>query len=236
MSHIGFAGEAPDPGLGQIRRRCRLLLLLEASERAGIAPLSSARLHAFAYLADVLSPVWGLAPFDGKVYRSENGPHYTDLQEELDHLVAVGIVQVSNLHYLSREGYGSRIGGSYALKFESAHLPELLGKLGTRDLDDAVDKSDRKIHEFFVELAGALATLPDEEIDVAASVDVTYRTQGQLHSVVDYADWAQDAWMANPTWRVAEQFLDFLPTDSQMSPGEKLYLYAVYLRQVIHAA
>ena len=217
-------------------RRCRLLLLLEAAERAGIAPLSSARLHAFAYLADVLSPVWDLVPFDGKVYRSEYGPHYPDLQEELDHLVAIGLVQVSDLHYVSRNGYGSRTAGFYALNFSSEHLSTLLGKLGSRNPHDAVDESDRHLHEFLVELAGALATLPDNEIDVAASLDVTYRTREQLHSVVDYAEWAEDTWVANPTWRVAEHFIDFLPKDSHMSPGEKLYLYAIYLGRAMHAA
>ena len=225
-----------DSGLGQTKRRCRLLLLLEAAERAGIAPLSSARLHAFAYLADVLSPVWNLLPFDGKVYKSEDSPHYTDLQEELDHLVAIGLVQVKELQYVARSGYGSRITGFYALNFFSEHLTLLLGKLGARDPDDAVDQGDRNLHEFFVELAGALATLPDDEIDIAASVDVTYRTQGNLHSIVDYADWSHDTWMANPTWRVAERFTDFLPGDSQMSPGEKLYLYAIYLSRAINAA
>lgn len=57
----------------QVRRRARLLLLLDAAERAGITPLASARLHAFAYLADVLSPVWDLVAFDGKIYKSEGG-------------------------------------------------------------------------------------------------------------------------------------------------------------------
>ena len=237
MSNSASSSSASaESGLHRTKRRCRLLLLLEAAERAGITPLRSARLHAFAYLADVLSPVWELVPFDGKVYKSEGGPHYPDLQEELDHLVAVGVVQVSDLHYVSKSGYGSRVAGSYALNFNSERIPMLLTKLGARDPDDAIDKADRSLHEFFVELAGALATLPDDEIDVAASFDVTYRTQAQLYSVVDYSEWTDDTWLANPTWRVAQHFIDFLPGDSKMSPGEKLYLYTIYLRRAIDAA
>ena len=60
--------------LARLKRRCRVLLLLDAAEQVGIAPLPSARLHAFAYLADVLSPVWKLVPFDGKIYKSDGGP------------------------------------------------------------------------------------------------------------------------------------------------------------------
>ena len=225
-----------DQSLARIKRRCRVLLLLEAAERAAIAPLTSSRLHAFAYLADVLSPVWDLPPFDGKVYKSETGPHYPDLQEELDHLVVVGLVEVSDLFFMSGSEGGARIFGSYALNFSSPHLQILLLKLGTHKSEDALDADDRNLHGFLVELARALATLPDDEIDVAASHDVTYRTSGYLHSVVDFGEWAKDPRAANPSWRVADRFRAFLPESSHLSPGEKLFLYATYLGRVIHAA
>ena len=40
---------------------------------------------------------------------------------------------------------------------------------------DAIDPEDCNLHAFLVELAGALATLPDDEIESATGVDVTYR-------------------------------------------------------------
>ena len=64
--------------------------------------------------------------------------------------------------------------------------------------------------------------------------DVTYRAGAALHNVVDFAEWADDRWAANPTWRVAERFQDFLPAESRMLSGEKLYLYAAYLGRVMH--
>ena len=73
MSAAGEVGKTAERQLTRLKRRCRVLLLLDAAEQTGIAPLPSARLHAFAYLADVLSPVWKLLPFDGKVYKSEGG-------------------------------------------------------------------------------------------------------------------------------------------------------------------
>ena len=82
-------------------------------------------------------------------------------------------------------------------------------------------------------LAGALATLPDDEIESAAGVDVTYRAEGSLHNIVDFGEWA-DKNANNLSWRAAERFRAFLPTEARMLPGEKLYLYAAYLGRSIH--
>ena len=235
MSRAVPAKELTDRYLARLKQRCRVLLLLDAAERVGIAPLSSPRLHAFAYLADVLSPVWDLVPFEGKVYKSEGGPHYPDLQDELDSLVVLGLVQVSNLHYDSTADGGARITGSYGLDFASKHLEAIFTALGARAPEAAIDPEDRKLHAFLVELAGALATLPDDEIESAAGVDVTYRVAGQLHNIVDFAQWAEDRRKANPSWRAADRFRSFLPQHARMMPGEKLYLYAAYLGRAMHA-
>jgi hypothetical protein len=222
--------------VARLRRRGRLLLLLDAAERAAVTPLASARLHAFAYLSDVLSPVWNLPAFDGKILKIDGGPHYPDFQEELDHLVVLGLVEVKDLEYVGRGENGARLEGKYALNFESLFLAPLLAALGAGDEAEAVDPEDRRVHLFMVELAGALATLPNDEIDVAASADVTYRSVPALNNIVDFAEWAEDTWQANPSWQASERFEAFLPDDAGLSPGEKLYLYATYLGRVAHAA
>lgn len=219
--------------LTRIRQRCRVLLLLDAAEQVGIVPLPSPQLHAYAYLADVLSPVWDLVPFDGKVYKAEGGPHYPDLQNELDCLVVQGLVQMSDLHY-NLTDRGARIAGSYALNFSSEYLETILSALGARKPETAIDPDDRNLHAFLVELAGALATLPQDQIEFAVAIDATYRTEATLHNVVDFAEWA-DWREANRSWRVAERFRAFLPEDSRMLPGEKLYLYAAYLGREMDA-
>ena len=225
-----------DLHLRKLKQRVRILLLLEAVERVGNSPLPSSRLHAFAYLADVLSPVWGLVPFDGKIYKLKGGPHYPDLQNELDCLVVLGLVQVTNLRYVDYSTGSSRISADYALNYSSEHLEIILSALGTGDPSDAIDSSDCNLHAFLVELAGALATLPDDHIDSAAGVDVTYSTKASLHNVVDFAEWVENRWAENPSWRTAERFQTFLPQASHLSPGEKLYLYAAYLGKAMHAA
>ena len=221
--------ELADRHLARLKQQCRVLLLLDAAEQVGIAPVASARLHAFAYLADVLSPVWELTPFDGKIYKSEGGPHYPDLQEELDSLVVLGLIEARDLHYEVRADAGARIAGSYGLNFASEHLETIVGALGARSLEEPIDPADRKFHTYLVELAGALATLPNDQIESATEIDVTYRVQAELHNVVDFAEWVDDRWSANPSWQVAERFEAFLPERSTMLSGEKLYLYAAYL-------
>ena len=41
-----------------LRQQVRLLMLLDGSERAGITPIRLHRLHTYAYLSNVLAPVW----------------------------------------------------------------------------------------------------------------------------------------------------------------------------------
>ena len=195
--------------------------------------MASPRLHAFAYLADVLSPVWKLVPFSGKVYKSEGGPRYPDLQDEIDSLVVLGLVQAGDLVYEQRVA-GARITASYGLNFASKHLESILRALGARSPEDAIDPEDCNLHAFLVELAGALATLPDDEIESATGVDVTYRAGGQLHNVVDFAEWVEDEREANPSWQAAERFQAFLPRESNILSGEKLYLYAAYLGRLMN--
>lgn len=232
-----MTGEPLGPAdISRVRRRGRLIMLLDAAERAAITPLASPRLHALAYLADVLSPVWGLPAFDGKILKIDGGPHYPDLQEELDHLVVMGLVEISDLDYVGRgpDDIGARLEGNYALDFHSPRLAGLLAALGAEPQQQPLDPDDARVHGFLVELAGALATLPNEEINRATSSDVTYRSEGLGENVIDFAAWTQNPWEANPSWRTAERFEQFLPDEANLTGGEKLFLYAAYLGRAVN--
>jgi hypothetical protein len=216
--------------LGQ---RIRVIQLLEAAERAGITPMPARRLHAFAYLADVLSPVWNLQPFDGQVFKVKHGPHYPDLQREVDRLVIMGLVTVSGLRYVSRTKSGPLIDGEYSINFESAYLEPILSAIGTRGANKSLDPRDSDIHAFLVELACAIATVPDEQIDSAASVDATYADERIGYSnVVDFGSWSSN----NLSLAVTERFEKFLPGKATLSAGERLYLYASFLGRRINGA
>jgi hypothetical protein len=75
--------------LQSLKYRIRLIQLLTAAEQAALVPISLDKLHAFAFLADVLSPVWNLRPFEDRIGRTGKSPYYPDLQKELDLLVAM---------------------------------------------------------------------------------------------------------------------------------------------------
>mgnify|MGYP000681130418 CR=1 FL=1 len=227
--------EIKDPAFKFIKERARILLLLDSAERAGVAPLTASRLHALAYLADVLSPVWGLKPFDGKILKIEGGPHYPDIQSQVDELVILGLVNVKNLHYVDRPDGGARIDGLYELSFTSIHLEPILRALGAGAQGDAIDPRDCRAHRFLIDLAGALATLPDDEIDKAATFDATYANEiiGESN-IVDFSKQIEAEFPINRSVAVTERFQHFLPQDSSLTSGEKLYLYAAYLGKRMH--
>jgi len=233
----GFKGqtsELTDTELGILRRRARVLLLLDAAERAGVAPLDTYRLHAFAYLADVLSPVWELSSFDGVLLKASGGPFYRDLQREIDRLVVMGLLELTDLKYEERPRKGARIFGKYALRFTSPHLGRLLSMIGGRAESAAIDPKDSKLHGFLVELAGALARLPNDEIDRAASADVTYSDpRVAANNLLEFNVIGDDA-KRNLSVATARRFNTFVPKGVSLSPGEQVYLYASYLGKRIH--
>ena len=224
-----------DAGLVAAKRRGRVLVLLDAAERASVAPLPTERLHAFAYLADVLSPVWGLAAFDRVVLKEIGGPFYPGLQREMDGLVAAGLLHVSDLTYVDRPREGARIHGSYSLAFGSPHLPAILDALGCGSPELALDPRDVRIHTFLIELAGALARLPNDEIDRAATIDVTYADRRIHENNLVYLDRTGEFRRPNLSVAAAERFVDFFPPESTLSPGEKIYLYANLLGRRVKA-
>jgi hypothetical protein len=223
-------------GLDTMRQRARLVQMLDAAERLGIAPLRAARLHAFAYLADVLSPVWHLPAFDGKILKIEGGPHYPDLQREIDRLVVLGIVAVSNVSYIPRPNAGARIDGLYSLNFDSHELPKILEAVGARGRESALDARDWEVYSFLIDLAGALATVPDDEIGTAATVDATYADERvDVSNIIDFGSWSTDIDLDNLSFRTVQRFRQFLPNDAKLSSSEKLYLYASFLGGRVHA-
>ena len=114
-------GETQDSvGLDELRRQVRLLMLLDGADLAGIAPLRVNRLHTYAYLSNVLAPVWDARVFDGRLLKQKGGPFYPELQHDLDRLVGSGLVVITGLGHKLDEGDRWRLDGSFALNREMA--------------------------------------------------------------------------------------------------------------------
>lgn len=210
-------------------------MLLEAAERTAITPIPAAKLHAFSYLSDVLSPVWNLPHFDGVVLKLDNGPYYPDIQRELDRLVVRGLVEVRKLRYVEGTYEGVRIDGDYSLNFTMNRLSPILSALGCESPEAAIDPRDYEIHCFLVELASALATIPSDQIHIAATVDATYANdQVDTSNIIDFESTNSDDKDLNRSVAATRRFQYFLPEGSSFSPGERLFLYATYLGKRMH--
>ena len=204
-----------------LRRQVRLVMLLNAAEVAGLVPLKILRLHAFAYLSNVLAPVWDMRVLDGKILKRRGGPFYPDLQHDLDRLVGLGVVVISGVGHVQDESKRWRLEGAYRLNRRFAD-PIL------NALDDYPE--ERQLGKFIEELGYAVSALSDEELDRAFSEDATYSDpMVTVDNVIDFADWRERNYTAN----AAEEFDRVVP-GGNATPGEKLHLYVRHLHRRIN--
>ncbi len=216
----------PTESLPRIKRRLRLLLLLEAAERAGIAPINIAALHAYAYLADILSPVWELKPFQARLAKTGRAPYFPDLQDELDILVAMGLVEVSGVEYRPpRKGQPIRLIADYSLNFSSQALTAILKLLDEESVSDDV-------RDYLLRLADALAFLPQADIDLAATEDATY--SDPLLGLQDFIE--LDAVRGRSRTQIAVSAFDHVFPDTKLPPSRRVVMYAHYLKQKVQAS
>lgn len=209
-----------------IRRRVRLVLLLDAGRRAGIDPLSTLRLHFIAYLANVLSPVWDMPGLpsrslneDGSVLKQRNGPFYPDLQSDLDRLVGMGVAVVHNLRYAMLENGRYRLEGDYGINVTLA-TPIL------SYLHSLPNEADTVRH--IRELVLALSSLSDVQIDRAASHDATYGDPNiGVDNVIDFGEWGSTNFSAAAAKRAGQ----LVESGAYVGPSESVHLYIRHLRR-----
>lgn len=210
--------------LTRIKHRVRLTQLLRAADHAALAPIDMGKLHAFAYLADILSPVWQLRPFEDVVGRTKRPPYYPDFQRELDLLVAMGLVEPSELDYKpATQESPAKFTACYALRPASSHLAPLLEALRN-------DPELTKEQDYLNSLAGALASLPDDDIAQAARLDLVYEGAGS-----DGEDYFElDPASANSLTSRAVASFDQIFPEAHLTPSRRLYMYANYLGRRVH--
>lgn len=197
--------------LMQVRRQFRLIALLDAAEKIALTPLGVGPVHTVAYLTDALAPVWGLPIIDGQILK-QNRPYYPTLQADLDHLVGIGIVEVSSVQYLFDNGRW-RLEGNYSL-----YRP-----LADRILSAALALGEQsRVLKFVHEVVFATSGLGLEGLRLAAEVDATYSDPSV--DVGGVLDVERDN-RPNPSVEVALRFGDLLGTDSELSTAEMVNLY-----------
>lgn len=198
----------------QRRQAVRVLVLLDALARVGLVPTAARALHELAYLANVLSPVFDLTPFDAKLLKRSSGPYYPELQLAIDRLVGRGLVDAREVEYrylLEDKRY--RVQASYRL---------------CRPLVQAALARHAQVFAkealFLRELASAYSVLSDDKLGSAALEDARYADASvDDNNVIDFGEYAS----------VAKNFsrnaaLSFAP-GRRLEPAERLYLYLNHL-------
>ncbi len=215
--------ESLDEHFESLKRQARVIELLESAEAAGLVPINILRLHAFAYLANVLAPTWDLDPLDGKILKRQGGPFYPQLQTDIDRLVGRGLVRVSQLGHVQDEMGRWRLDGSYEL---NRHLAaSVLDYL-------ANSSSEARVYRFVRELALAISALSETDFDLAMTEDATYSDPLVSPSnVIDFDEWRKVNYSASAAKYFHDAGAGFTPT-----PGEQLHLYVRHLYRRIHRA
>jgi hypothetical protein len=200
--------------IDRIRRYVRVIAILDASNRAGLAPVPVANVHLLAYLVDALSPVWGLRILDAQLLRRGEGPISTSLQSDIDRLVGMGIVRAASVGHLRDSSGTWRLQADYQVneRFTSPILevassfPAQARELSL--VDEVVLTAGTIGRASLIEASQADAAYSDLLVDIGGLVD--------LDSFGD---------RVNRTAQVALRFGQLLEARANLSNGEMTHLY-----------
>ena len=198
------------------QQHARIISILGAAEHAGLTPMPLSAVHAFAYLANVLSPIWSLPPLDGKVLKQRSGPYYPVLQGDLDQLVGIGVVMAAEVGHFRDDDGQWRLRGNYRL---GDHGPRLLAVL-SRFPDE------RSLQLFLTELALGLSRLRLGGVTDAPTEDATYADDLiSAGDVVDFGEWKLKNFSATAARRLGH----LANAVGIQEPAEQLHLYLSHL-------
>jgi hypothetical protein len=198
-------------------RSVRIISLLDAAEKAGLIPLPILHLHTLAYYSNVLSPVWNMPTLEGKILKRHAGPFYPVFQHDLDRMVGMGVIIISDVSYLQNNNHEWRLEGVYRLN----------RNFSDRILHKVKAFEDERIFlSFLQELAYAISALNDNDLSRMTSQDATYGDPViDFGDVVDFAEWRHINYSAN----AARRFEHLLPKGAKATPGEMLHLFVRHL-------
>ena len=205
-------------GLRWIERRMRLVAILDALRYVGLSPANVITVHAMAYLADALAPVWDLPILNGQVLKRPQRPFFPILQADLDRLVGQGTVSVSNVAYVQEPGGQWRIDADYAVN------PEVLSRIFATVMP--FEEQSTK-WTFVREVVFAAAGLGPEGLQHVGLLDAAY--SNPVIDTGEVIDIAPDGGGENVTAQVAHRFSRLVSQTMTLSSAELVHLYARHL-------
>jgi hypothetical protein len=213
----------PEPD--RLRRQLRILAILSGGDRAGLTPLPAAELHAIAFFADALAPVWGLRILDAELLKRRSGPLSPLLQEDLDALVGRGVVVPQNVRHVRDADDSWRLDADYELNAPIAW--PILRKAMTF----ATQAAQVRLTE---EVVLAVSALGSEAISEASRSDAAYGDL--LVDDGDVVDIGTKGGESNLTARVALRFGELMEQQVDLTPAEMVHLYVRQLDKRIRRA
>jgi hypothetical protein len=203
----------------------RLIGILDAAEEVGLTPMPILSVHAIAYMADALAPVWNLPSLDSQVFKRSRQPFFPRLQADLDSLVGKGVVVAEGLGYESIGSDGSRLVADYELRRIWA---EPILKEARRY------ESQNRDLEFVREVVYATAGLGVAGLSQIEFADAAYGDP--LVGIGGVVDIDRNDGRPNATARAALRFGE-LGDDSQvLTEAEKIHLYVRMMYSRIQVA
>lgn len=201
------------------KRPIRVLALLDALADASIFDAPLRVVHELAYLANVLAPVFELAPFSASLLKRQGGPYYPELQETIDLLVGRGMVLATGIRYEPvPEEKRYRLQANYRIN---------------RTLAEPVLTAYREVYAdtgepFFVgELCAAYSLLADQELGQAFRFDARYSDKDvDNNEVIDFGQWVSAA-STNFSRNAA---MSFRPGES-LQPAERIFMYIEHVQR-----
>jgi hypothetical protein len=213
----------PPPTAAELK--LRLILMLAALERAGVSPVEINQLHAFAFFANVLSPLWNLDPLQGSVLKRKDGPYYRELQYALDELIGTGAVDVIALDYRIVED-GARLAATVRIALQRVDSVLTVVKCMPDEMATA---------EFLGELAFIFAEIEPARAEDAVGADATYNApSAATDRVVDFAEYRTPR-EADYSVRAAQRLQAYAPEGVTLNQAEELVLYMRLMKRKAYA-
>lgn len=218
-----FHDELTDSQMLGARRAVRLLSILRCAHDSGLQPVPGSAVHTIAYLADALSPVWGLPFLDAQVLKQVTRPNFPALQRDLDELVGRGIVRVDEIAIADRHDDNWSTRASFSL---TALAEPALARMRESNYF-------KRQFEFVREVTFAAAGLGPEGLAGVGTVDASYADPfADVGSVIELAE---PSVSGQTSAVIAGKFRDLAP-DAGLTDAQLVHLYLRHLYSRLRVA
>lgn len=197
--------------------RARVLQIFAALEDAGATPITNRDLQSVIYLSNVLSAVWGIAPIEGAVLKTEEGPRSTKVESELDACIGAGLVEVGSI--APDEERPDKLSATFHLSKRALAVLKVINSF----------PDERTVTSFMQEIAFAFVEIPPGLRDDAAVEDAAWTDPAIADNRM--VDFGLSERSENPSYNVAQAFQTYAPAGLTYTPAQKLELYLRLLKR-----